>query len=516
MRLAPAFLAALVACASVPERGPAGAAAPAPLDDAALSARCARGFAADCRTLGRFRLVGQDGARNDRLAAALLTKACEIGDPAACADLGVLYALGRGVAQSDTRAFALSRRACEQGAGIACSNQGALLAEGASGGAAGLPQESADARAGRVVRLFRAACEAGVPEGCTNLGTALEADRLAVRDVRAAGRAYRRACDVGFALACHRLALLVAERADVAPDLTATALETRACRAAIAPACYAVSEKTPAKLPSTPAARLVDDRASLAVGIPGTGGFSPGELTGVRAAGPKRTIEDVRRPRAAIQGAVPPALRTRLGVGIPPRSVDDDDPAVELLVELRRHQLGQCYEAPRAAGREHVEVFSTFYVDGDGRPLDVRAASAPSDAALDACVTEIVGQWEFPASPEGVTGPYLARHAYEPAAQPAQFAGPGSLRPALRDPSCVERALAVPAEYRGSTGGVTVKLAVDGAGAPALLHVLTPVPEAIIGAVADAVRSCAWSPGADAEGRAVPLWVTLTVKLESR
>jgi len=74
----------------------------------------------------------------------------------------------------------------------------------------------------------------------------------------------------------------------------------------------------------------------------------------------------------------------------------------------------------------------------------------------------------------------------------------------------------VPAQYRGSTGSVTVKLAVDGAGAPALLHAVTPVPDAIVIAVGEAVRRCAWSPGADSDGRLAPLWVTLTVKLDGR
>src|SRR5512138_3583739 len=100
------------------------------LDEAALAGRCARGFATDCRDLGRARLVGDGVARDDRLAASYLTRACELGDPAGCADLGVLYAIGRALPQSDDRSVALARRACEQGLALACSNLGALLAEG--------------------------------------------------------------------------------------------------------------------------------------------------------------------------------------------------------------------------------------------------------------------------------------------------------------------------------------------------------------------------------------------------
>lgn len=510
MRTAAAAVATLLACATAPERGPA---APAASDEAGLAARCARGLATECRELGLARLAGDRVARDDRLAAAHLMQACETGDPAACAALGVLYALGRGLAQSDERAAALARRSCEQGAAVACSNQGALLAEGASPGVA---PEPADSRNARIVRLFRTACEAGVPEGCTNLGTVLEVGDLTLRDVRAAARAYRRACDGGFALACHRLALLVSERSDVAPDLTATQLQARACRAGVAPACFAVSERTPSDGPRTPAARLVDDRRTFALGIPGLGGFSPGELA-ARPPGQKRSLEDVRHPPEELAQAVPPALRTRLGVDVAPRPPAPGDPVVELLLAHRSHQLGQCYEAPRAARGQAAEVYATLFVDGDGRPLDVRAAAVPADAPLEACVSELVQGWEFPASPDGVHGPYLLRRTYEAAPGPAPgFAGPGSLRPSLRDPGCVERALRVPAEYRDSTLAVTLKLAVDAAGAPGLVHALTPVSEPVLAAVTDAVRRCPWSPGADSDGRPAPLWLTLQVKLAPR
>jgi TPR repeat protein len=509
MRIALAALAAaLASCTTVPER-PAS-----PPGGASAEARCSRGFAAECRDLGRAHLSGDSAARDDRLGAALVMQACEMGDPAACADLGVCYALGRGVSQSDERAAALSRRACEQGAAVACSNHGALLAEGAAPAAAG---ESAEARSARIVRSFRAACEAGVPEGCTNLGTALEAGSLTIRDVRAAARAHRKACDAGFALACHRLALLLGERPDVAPDLTAAQLEARACQGAIAPACLAASEKAPPEGPRTPAARLVDDPRSFALGVPGMGGFSPGELSAVRRRGPKRTLEDVRRPPEALVAAVPAALRARLGLDVAPRPADLSDPAVELLLTLRRQQLGQCYESPRTARRPATDAYATFFITADGRPLDVRATSTPADPTLDACVAELVSAWEFPASPGGVEGPYLVRHAFQadPAGAP-EYAGPGSLRPALRDPACPGRELRLPPDLRGSAGSVTVKLAVDPSGAPALVHPLSPVPDALLAAVADAVGRCPWSPGADSDGRPASLWVTLTVKLDAR
>jgi TPR repeat protein len=511
-----AAAATLAACASAPAGRPpaaagASAVAPAP-DEGALAARCARGFAPECRELGRARLLASPP--DPRLGAALVTKACELGDAAACSDLGVLYAVGRGVAQSDERAAALVRRACEQGSALACSNEGALLAEGAAPPAAGEPREALDAR---IVRRFRTACDAGVPEGCANLGTALDAGRLAERDVKAAARAYRKACEAGFALACHRMAALVKERPDVAPDLTATALEVRACKAAIAPACFAASRATPPDGPRTPAARLVDAAGACALGIPGAGGYSPGELSSREVSGERRRLSDLERPPAALQEAIPPGLRAQLGMNAPAREGSGDDPPVDVLVALRRYQLGQCDEAPRAAARPATEALAVFFLDGDGRAVEVRTATAPADRALEDCAREVVSGWEFPASSGGLGGPYLARYAFEAASGPApDHAGPGALRPALRDPACVERGVVVPAEYRESTGAVTVKLAVDATGAPGLVHALAPVPDPILAAVADAVRRCAWSPGAGEDGRPVPLWTTLVVRIEAR
>src|SRR5512138_1810084 len=323
-RLAALLAAAVAGCASAPAVRPPPAASPAAQDERALRERCGRGFAPDCRDLGRARLTASPP--EVRLAAALLLAGCEIGDAAACSDAAVLYAIGRGVAQSDERAAALARRACEQASAIACSNQGALLADGVARPNDG---ESRDALDARIVRLFRAACDAGVPEGCANLGTALEAGKLVPRDPRGAARAQRRACDAGLALACHRLAALVKERPDAAPDLTVTALEARACRAAIAPACVRVGGATPPGTARTPAARLVDARESYVLGVPGTGGFSAGELSSSSVASGRRTLGELERPPAPLQAAIPPELRTKLGMALPPRGGDAEDPPVD-------------------------------------------------------------------------------------------------------------------------------------------------------------------------------------------
>lgn len=487
-------------------------------NDAALAARCARGLAADCREVGRARLAGEGAPRDDRAGAAYLTRACEGGDPAACGDLGVLYAIGRGLAQSDARALALSRRACEQGSALACSNHGALLAAGVGAAPVRAPGQSEDAGA-PVLRLFRKACEAGVPEGCTNLGSALDGGLLAPRDVRPAARALLRACDGGFALACQRLAALASERADAAPGPTPAALSAGACRGGIAVACVAGADRAPPPGFRIPARKLVEDGHALVLGIPGSGGFSPEELAPRAAPGrPPRTMAEVRRAPEAIHAAVPATLRARLGFDGPPSpATPPADPAIELLLAFRRGQLGQCHEAARARPASRAEVYAVLFVDGDGRAAEVKAASDPADGPLEECVREAVEGWEFPASDDGYSGPFLVRAAFEAAPGPAPgYAGPGFLRPALRDAGCVERALRVPAELRGSAGSLTVKLAVDASGKPGLVHALTPAPDELVAAVDAAVRACAWSAGGDADGRPTSLWATLTVRVEGR
>jgi len=510
----PASIALLaLACATAP-------AAPrtAPAQDLeALAARCAHGFPAECRSLGRARLLGEGIARDDRLGAALVTEACEMGDPGGCADLGLLYSLGRSVPQSDERAAALSRRACEQGSAHGCSNQGALLVEGAAAPAPLSSAAAGELQAGRVARLFRTACDGAVPEGCLNLGVALEQGQLTQRDVAGAAASYRRGCEAGLAVACHRLAVLLRERPELGADLNPTALEARACAQGVLPACYAVDEKPPDPGPRTPAARLVDDRFSFALALPGAGGFHPGDLAPSQASGPKRSLEEARRPPAALQAAVPAALRAQLGLDGPARAGDADDPAVDGLVLLRRGELGACYEEPRTVpGR--VELEAVFLVDGDGRAVDVRAATLPEDPALEGCARDRIGEWEFPAAPGGFSGPHRVRFTFDPApaGRVPGIAGPEQLRPALREPGCVEQALDVPPEYRSAVGAATVKLAVDGTGAPALVHALTPLPDPVLAAIRAAVERCEWAPGADLSGRPAPLWVTLTVKLGGR
>jgi hypothetical protein len=503
-------VAALAAAVPLAGMGPGPVRAATPAGLASLDARCARGYGVACRDLGRARLAGE-AEPDDRLAAALLMKGCEIGDPGACGDLGVLHALGRGVPQSDDRAAALSRRACEQGSALACANHGVLSAEGAAAAEGGLaPSEDG----GRILRGFRLACDAGAPEGCVNLGTALDHGIAVRRDPAAAARAYRRGCDAGAGLACQRLAMLAAERPAAAPGADPAALLARACRAGVPAACEAAGLEPPPPSPRFPAPLLGEEPASFVLGLPGTGGFHVGDLAPAPLRGPGA---GGARPSPAVLAQVPPALRARVFADPTPREGAPGDAAVELLAGFRRYQLGACLAAPRAAPGA-ADGWVSFRVNADGGAHDVRAATDPADPDLEACLVEIAQSWEFPVAGPGGAGPWVLRHAFEPApggGTPA-LAGPGYLRPAPRDPGCLEKRLRLPTGYEDAAGAAMVKLAVDGSGSPVLVHALTPVPDPVLVAVREAAARCEWVPGADESGRKVALWLTVPVRLDRR
>ena len=435
-----------------------------------------------------------------------------------CADLGALHALGRGVAWDAARATALSRRACDAGVAYACANLGVLLAEeagGLKGGRLGV----------EITRRFRTACEAGVPESCLDLAVALGAGaggpepgvgpRRAspggpgalppeTQDADGAARALRRGCELGLGIACFRLALARPEDPGVGELLA------RACGAAIAPACRAASFPTPPAGAATPSPRLVEDPGSLALGIPGAGGFHPADLT---ARPPPRVApgSEAAAPSPAVQALVPEGLRARLGLDAAPVPAGPDG-AVMLLLPSRRLELAQCLDVPRAAPRAAARLAVVFLVEADGRTGTVRAAAEPPEPGLEACATGVASDWEFPFG-EGRSGPFAAVLDVEPlpGGVAPVYPGASSLRPAPRDAACLSAPAVVTDGAATATRSVTLKLAVDPAGRPVLVHALTPAPEGVIAAAVGAVRSCAWSSGTGPDGRPAPVWITATV-----
>lgn len=525
MRIATTVVAALVvtACAGDPGRdtGRGGGALPAESTTEELAAaaatstaRCEHGFAVDCRKLGRAHLTGSGVPADDRLAAALLMKGCEIGEPASCSDLGVLTLLGRGVAQDDAAGGALTRRACDAGFALACSNLGTLAIEGVS--KLPLRPEEEGERGARVVRYFQTACEAGAPEGCLNLGTARERGELLDKDLVGASRAYQRACEGGLPLACHRWALLATVAPDAAPEAGVAALNARACRAGILPACTQPGEAPGPVGPQTPSPRLVAERYSFALGIPGTGGFHLTDLA-QPPGGPRRPRALLRHLPPGQLATLPASLRQRLNLEQPAEGELMPDEPVELLLRLRRAQLATCLERERTTPAA-AQLAAFFLVESNGRPGELRAATEPADQGLETCVTELIGGWSFPVPSGGVGGPYLARFTFEaaPPGPAPQYASSAGLRAALKEPGCVERNLRVPDAYRGVANAVTVKLVVDRSGKPVLFHALTLAPEPLVAAIGEAVRACAFTPGVGEDGQPMALWLTLTVRLDQR
>jgi TPR repeat protein len=475
-------------------------------------ARCEFGFAIDCRKLGRALLNGAGVARDDRLGAAYLMKGCEMAEPASCSDLGVLTILGRGVAQGDAGGGALTRRACDAGYALACSNLGTLTVEGVN--KLTLRPDDEGERGFQVIRSFQTACDAGAMEGCLNLGTARAGGLLVRTDLEGATEAFQRACRGGLAIACHRLALLAREEPMIAgTGLDPTGPERQACQAGIAPSCLA-----PGQLPGplgaqTPSSRLVADRTSYALGIPGAGGFHPIDLAPAQG-GPRHARGQLPADQVA---SLPASVRAKLRLEGPGDDLTQGDEAVELLVALRRSQLASCLERERSQPAATV-MAATFLLDAGGRPVDQRVASEPGDAGLEGCVQELVQAWSFPVPPGGGSGPHLVRVDFE-AAPPGPapgYATPGGLRAALKEPGCVERKLRLPENSRGAVNAATVKLAVDLAGRPYYVHALTPASAPVVAAIGAAVRACAFTPGIDEAGHPASLWLTLTVKLDGR
>jgi hypothetical protein len=502
-----------------PDRGggaplPEGTAQEMAAAAATWKVRCELGFAVDCRKLGRAHVNGAGVPVDDRLAAAYLMKGCEIGEPASCSDLGVLTLVGRGVAQDDAVGGALTRRACGAGYALACSNLATLTVEGVNKLTL-RPDEEGEGGA-RIVRSFQTACEAGALEGCLNLGTARERGALVEKDAWGAARAFERACDGGLPLACRRWALLAMEAPDSASGADIASLNLGACRAGITPACPQSGEVPGPTGPKTPTPRLVAERYSFALGIPGAGGFHPIDLT-QRSSGPLRSRGPLRRLPADRLASLPAPLRQRLELEPVAGDASSPDEPVELLLRLRRSQLATCLERERTTPAAAL-LAAFFLVESNGKPGELRAATEPVEPALESCALEVIGGWSFPVPAGGLGGPHLIGFTFEaPPPGPApEYASTSGVRAALKEPACLERNLRLPEAYRGAESAVAIKLAVDTSGKPVLFHTLTPAPEQLVALIGDAVRSCAFTPGVGGDGRPAALWLTLIVKLDRR
>lgn len=123
-------------------------------------------------------------------------------------------------------------------------------------------------------------------------------------------------------------------------------------------------------------------------------------------------------------------------------------------------------------------------------------------------------------SGEGVIGgvvgaqPAAATNQIEDA--PA-YATAGFRKPQMAQPGCVQGAVRLPRELLGFISGpITVKFAVGRDGAPSRYEAMSNVPDRRISeAIWNAIQSCKWIPGADAQGRPTSIWVILPLRFTS-
>lgn len=90
----------------------------------------------------------------------------------------------------------------------------------------------------------------------------------------------------------------------------------------------------------------------------------------------------------------------------------------------------------------------------------------------------------------------------------------GFRAPAEVRPGCVGSSVRLPHDLAGfAAAQVVVKFAVGRDGAVGLARLLTPVPDPrIFEAIRQALASCRWRPGSDAQGQPMTLWVVLPLR----
>ena len=205
---------------------------------------------------------------------------------------------------------------------------------------------------------------------------------------------------------------------------------------------------------------------------------------------------------------------------------EDELPLVNRLATLRRWTVSDCLPVDIYPNQHAVaaNAWLTFGVGADGRTRSVRAVRVSRDASADAqerCIVDAVARWEFPALRVGGrvfmrvagTGP---RREVPPAEHrtddhPA-YATAGYTSPAMGEPGCVQKHIRLPRTTVPKI--VAFKFVVGPRGDTDRFQVVEPTdtPLELARAVEDAVQSCRWIPGADLEGRPVPIWVILPIR----
>jgi hypothetical protein len=182
-------------------------------------------------------------------------------------------------------------------------------------------------------------------------------------------------------------------------------------------------------------------------------------------------------------------------------------------------------EAPRAAVEYRPAPPAEPAVRRGGERLEPRRTQAdrPAPAAEPAPLP--VAQPMQPAAPAAVRVDPIQIAAAPAAPPPAPvledapaYATAGFQKPRPEVPSCVQSALRIPADLQQFVSGpVTVRFAVSRDGAVSRFELMGEVAHPRIGdAIWQALRSCKFVPGADAQGTPTSLWLVMPIRFVAR
>jgi protein TonB len=100
--------------------------------------------------------------------------------------------------------------------------------------------------------------------------------------------------------------------------------------------------------------------------------------------------------------------------------------------------------------------------------------------------------------------------------EPPAYPGTGFRRPAQARRFCVQDSLKIPSSLQGfASGPITVKFAIGPDGVPDSFEVMGPVPDShVAAAIWQAIQSCKWIAGSDAQGRPARLWIVMPIRFQ--
>lgn len=234
---------------------------------------------------------------------------------------------------------------------------------------------------------------------------------------------------------------------------------------------------------------------------------------------------------------------------IPPQLPDctpDPDPDVYAFEQTRGCFLEKLTEAPALAGKGPLAIEFSICANGDfadlwvtsapGRATPAPEVSAAVDRAIQSCrwfpaerrrerISSRLSLLFEPAPPRlrpmnGVAPVVAPLPSPVPdcgARPPAIRAGsPFHTRPRLAVQGCVASALRVPPAFSGLVGRTQARFRVGSDGCVGEFSLYPEIDKRIVEAVERAVRSCAWIPGHDAEGRVVDMEALLPVRFTAQ